>query len=334
MDTAAIFVLVILALGIVTVWMGVKSVPQGYEWPVERFGRYQRTLEPGLNLIVPYIDQVRKKLNMMETVFDIDSQEVITKDNAMVRADGVVFFQVLDAAKAAYEVNQLEIALWLEADRMGLLLLISPPGYGKTTLMEYIANQFDPSVTWDDLEWMVAEWGGPFVIKGILSPADAIFAPYLDEDLVEFSLGLPFELKLGEPHFHDEMIFKAYPAYKDVPFEHGFQDDPPTSTPIIRLMAQPPARRDHRPPSRRRASIAVTTHWLPNAALHSSMSTGRSTAAVFTVTLSAPARSTARMSATDLTPPPTVRGTKTFSAVRRTRSSKVPRPSWEAVISR
>ena len=62
MDNVSIFVLVILALGIVTVWMGVKSVPQGYEWPVERFGRYQRTLEPGLNLIVPYIDQVRKKL--------------------------------------------------------------------------------------------------------------------------------------------------------------------------------------------------------------------------------------------------------------------------------
>jgi regulator of protease activity HflC (stomatin/prohibitin superfamily) len=111
MDTVSIFVLVILALGVVTVWMGVKAVPQGYEWPIERFGRYQRTLPPGLNLIVPYIDRIGNKLNMMETVLDIESQEVITKDNAMVRADGVVFFQIIDAAKAAYEVNDLQRAL-------------------------------------------------------------------------------------------------------------------------------------------------------------------------------------------------------------------------------
>ena len=105
------FALVILALAVVTVIMGVKIVSQGYEWTIERFGRYRKTLRPGLNLIVPYIDRVGHKLNMMETVFDIQSQEVITRDNAMVRADGVVFFQILDAAKAAYEVNDLDRAI-------------------------------------------------------------------------------------------------------------------------------------------------------------------------------------------------------------------------------
>jgi regulator of protease activity HflC (stomatin/prohibitin superfamily) len=102
------FALVILALAVVTVIAGVKVVPQGYEWTVERFGRYRATLRPGLNLIVPYVDRVGRKLNMMETVFDIESQEVITRDNAMVQADGVVFYQILDAAKAAYEVNDLD----------------------------------------------------------------------------------------------------------------------------------------------------------------------------------------------------------------------------------
>jgi regulator of protease activity HflC (stomatin/prohibitin superfamily) len=105
------FALVVLVLAIVTVIAGVKVVPQGYEWTVERFGRYRTTLRPGLNLIVPYIDRIGHKLNMMETVFDIQSQEVITRDNAMVRADGVVFYQVLDAAKAAYEVNDLGRAI-------------------------------------------------------------------------------------------------------------------------------------------------------------------------------------------------------------------------------
>ena len=105
------FALVVLALTVVTVIAGVKVVPQGYEWTVERFGRYRSTLRPGLNLIVPYIDRIGHKINMMETVFDIQSQEVITRDNAMVRADGVVFFQVLDAAKSAYEVNDLDRAI-------------------------------------------------------------------------------------------------------------------------------------------------------------------------------------------------------------------------------
>ena len=105
------FVILLIILALFAISAGVKTVPQGMEYTVERFGRYTHTLKPGLNLIIPFVDRIGAKVNMMEQVLDVPSQEVITKDNAMVTVDGVVFFQVLDAAHAVYEVRQLQVAI-------------------------------------------------------------------------------------------------------------------------------------------------------------------------------------------------------------------------------
>ena len=103
--------LILLFAGVVLLAKAVRTVPQGYEWTVERFGKYTHTLDPGLHFLVPLYQGIGRKINMMEQVMDVPSQDVITKDNAVVKVDGVVYFQVLDAAKAAYEVAQLDVAI-------------------------------------------------------------------------------------------------------------------------------------------------------------------------------------------------------------------------------
>jgi regulator of protease activity HflC (stomatin/prohibitin superfamily) len=111
LDGLSIALILLGVLLVLVLFAGAKTVPQGYNYTVERFGRYTRTMKPGLNLIIPFVDGIGRKLNMMEQVLDVPHQEVITKDNATVTANGVTFYQILDAAAAAYEVAQLEVAV-------------------------------------------------------------------------------------------------------------------------------------------------------------------------------------------------------------------------------
>lgn len=106
-----IMLLALLAVAILIVVLSVKQVPQGYEWTVERFGRFTHTLSPGLHFIMPFFDQIGRKLTVMEQVLDIPAQEVISRDNAMVRIDAVCFYQVMDTPRAAYEIQGLGYAI-------------------------------------------------------------------------------------------------------------------------------------------------------------------------------------------------------------------------------
>ncbi len=110
-DSTLIWAVIVVILAVVIVRKSVIIVRQGYEYTVERFGRYSVTFEPGFHLMMPFVNRIGQRINMMERVLDVPSQEVISKDNAVLTVDGVVFFQVLNAAKAAYEVHRLEHAI-------------------------------------------------------------------------------------------------------------------------------------------------------------------------------------------------------------------------------
>ena len=111
MEAFGLFSVALVALSIFILWSTVKIVPQGYQFTVERFGRYVKTIKPGLHLLTPFVDRVGRRMNMMEQVLDIPSQEVITRDNASVSTDAIAFIQVMDAAAAAYEVAHLNVAI-------------------------------------------------------------------------------------------------------------------------------------------------------------------------------------------------------------------------------
>jgi regulator of protease activity HflC (stomatin/prohibitin superfamily) len=111
MNGLLIFLAVVAIVVLAVIARGVRTVPQGYQWTVERFGRYRVTLMPGLRLVNPFIDAIGRKINVQETVLEIPAQNVITKDNASVIVDGIVFYQVIDASRASYEVQNLQQAV-------------------------------------------------------------------------------------------------------------------------------------------------------------------------------------------------------------------------------
>ncbi len=172
LDGLDIVVIAIVVLVILVLFAGIKTVPQGYRYTVERFGRYTRTLDPGLNLILPFIERIGARMNVMEQVLDIPTQEVITKDNASVSADAVAFYQVLNPAQAAYQISNLNNAI------QNLTMTNIRSVMGSMDLDELLSNR---EVINERLLRVVDEAVGPWgikvtrvEIKDIQPPADLV----------------------------------------------------------------------------------------------------------------------------------------------------------------